>query len=111
VACLAIQPATAEQPTAPEVLEYKGTVAAAREVEVAPRLDGLLSEITFVAGQFVKKGNLLFAFASKQSAIPGACPGQPKQAEAQLRLAEVDLKNKETLRAQNVASEMQFLEA
>jgi len=43
-----------QQPT-PEVLEYKGLVAAAREVEIAPRLDGLLSKINFAAGQLVKR--------------------------------------------------------
>jgi hypothetical protein len=32
--------ATQQQPTS-EVLEYKGTVAASQEAEVAPRLDGL----------------------------------------------------------------------
>src|SRR5262249_41009945 len=34
-----------------------------------------------------------------------------KQAEAQLQLDEVILKNKQTLRARNVASDMQFLES
>src|SRR5262245_15941517 len=112
VACLIIQATTAAQPTAPEVLEYKGTVAAAREVEVAPRLDGLLSEISFVAGKFVKKGDLLFTFASKSNELSLAlAQASLKQAEAQLRLAEVDLKNKQTLRARNIASEMEFLEA
>jgi RND family efflux transporter MFP subunit len=112
VACLIIQPAAAQQSTTPEVLEYKGTVAAAREVEVDPRLDGLLSEINFVAGQFVKKGDLLFAFAAKSNELSLAlAQASLKQAEAQLRLAEVDLKNKQTLRARNVASEMQYLEA
>jgi RND family efflux transporter MFP subunit len=112
VACLIIQPAAAQQSTAPEILEYEGTVAAAREVEVAPRLDGLLSEVNFVAGQFVKKGDPLFAFAAKSNELSLAlAQASLKQAEAQLRLAEVDLKNKQTLRARNVASEMQYLEA
>src|SRR5262245_2584875 len=112
VACLMIQATAAEQPTTPEDLEYKGTVAAAREVEVAPRLDGLLSEISFVAGKFVKKGDLLFTFASKTNELSLAlAQAGLKQSEAQLRLAEVDLKNKKTLRARNVASEIEFLEA
>src|SRR5262245_44232219 len=111
-ACLMVQAATAQQQPAPEVLEYKGTVAAAREVEVAPRLDALLSEINFVAGQFVKKGDLLFIFAAKSNELSLAlAQANLKQAEAQLRLAEVTLKNKQVLRARNVASEMQYLEA
>src|SRR5262249_29226757 len=39
----------------PNVLEYKGTVAAGREAEVAPRLDALLTAINFSAGQVVKR--------------------------------------------------------
>src|SRR5262245_35121809 len=105
-------PAGAQQPSPPDILEYKGTVTAAREVEVAPRLDALLSEINFVAGQFVKKGDLLFAFAPRSNELSLAlAEANLKQAEAQLRLAEVTLKNKQTLRARNVASEMQYLEA
>src|SRR5262245_47791963 len=89
VTCLTIQPAAAQQSTAPEVLEYKGTVAAAREAEVAPRLDGLLSEINFVSGQLMKKGDLLFAFASKSNELTLAlAQATLKRTEAQLRLAE-----------------------
>jgi RND family efflux transporter MFP subunit len=112
VACLMIQSVSAQQPPAPEVLEYKGTVAAAREAEVAPRLDGLLSEINFVAGQLVKEGDLLFEFGTTDKELSVAlAQALLKQAEAQLRLAEVNLRNKQTLRTRNVASEMQYLEA
>jgi multidrug efflux pump subunit AcrA (membrane-fusion protein) len=60
-----VQPSAAQQQPAPEVLEYKGIVAAAREVEVAPRIDGLLNKINFTAGQFVKEGDLLFEFGTR----------------------------------------------
>jgi RND family efflux transporter MFP subunit len=96
----------------PKVLDYKGTVAAAREAEVAPRLDGLLTTIHFSAGQVVKKGDLLFEFGAKSAELSLAlAQAHLKQAEAQLRLAETNLKNKQTLRTRNVASEMQFLDA
>src|SRR5499427_7141397 len=99
-----------QQPT-PEVLEYKGLVAAAREVEVAPRLDGLLSKINFTAGQLVKRGDLLFEFASKSNELSLAlAQATLKQAEAQLGLAEVTLKNKQTLRSRNVGSGMELRE-
>jgi len=112
VACLMIQTAAAQQPGTPEVLEYKGTVAAAREAEVAPRLDGLLLKINFVAGQLVKKGDLLFEFASRDKELSVAvAQANLKEAEAQLRLVEVKLKNAQTLRTRNVASQMQLLEA
>src|SRR5262245_40902772 len=107
----AVAQAPPQQQAVPDILEYKGIVAAAREVEVAPRLDGLLSKVNFTAGQLVRKGDLLFEFASKSNELSLAL-GQAtlKQAEAQALLAEVNLKNKETLRSRNVASEMEFLE-
>ena len=91
--------APSQQQGAPEILEYKGIVTAAREAEVAPRLDGLLSKINFTAGQVVNKGDLLFEFASKSNELSLAlAQATLKQAEAQLALAEVNLKNKQTLR-------------
>src|SRR6516165_722305 len=39
-----------QQPELEVIAEYNGTVAAAREAEVAPRLEGLLSKIDFSAG-------------------------------------------------------------
>src|SRR5262245_59664002 len=103
--------APAQQQGAPEILEYKGIVTAAREAEVAPRLDGLLSKINFTAAQVVNKGDLLFEFASKSNELSLAlAQANLKQAEAQLGLAEVNLKNKQTLRARNVGSEMELLE-
>ncbi|KRR04113.1 hypothetical protein CQ12_36600 [Bradyrhizobium jicamae] len=112
VGWLIILPAAAQQQPASEILEYKGSVAAAREAEVAPRLDGLLSKINFKAGQLVNKGDLLFEFAPKSSELSLAlAQASLKQAEAQLRLAEVNFRNKQILRTRNVGSEMQFLEA
>ena len=112
VLCLTIHPVLGQQPAAPEVLEYKGTVAAAREAEVAPRLDGLLLKINFTAGQLVKQGDLLFEFGQRDKELSVAlAQASARQAEAQLRLAEVKLKNARTLRGRNVASEMQLLEA
>src|SRR5262245_59583748 len=112
LAWLMIQPALAQQQPAPEPLEYKGTVTAAREAEVAPRIDGLLLKINFTAGQLVKKGDLLFEFGQTDKELSVAlAQAHLKQAEAQLRLAEVKLRNARTLRTRNVASEMQLLEA
>src|SRR5215831_6027054 len=117
IAILAVTASTtssvvAQQPATPEVLEYKGTLAAARQADVAPRLDGLLLKINFTAGQLVRKGDLLFEFASKDKELSVAvAQAHLKQAEAQLRLVEVKLKNAQTLRTRNVASQMQLLEA
>src|SRR5262249_19111134 len=112
VASLMIQAAAAQQPATPEVLEYKGTVAAARQAEVATRFGGLLLKIHFPAGQLVKKGDLLFECASKDKELSVAvAQANLKEAEAQLRLVEVKLRNAQTLRTRNVTSQMQLLEA
>src|SRR5262245_1940453 len=86
VAWLQIEPALAQQQPTSEILEYQGIVAAAREAEVAPRLDGLLSKINFKAGQLVQKGDLLFEFASKDKELSlTLAQATLKQIEAQLR--------------------------
>lgn len=111
-ACFAITSAQAQPQTASDTHEYKATVVAALEGEVAPRVDGLLVNINFTAGQFVKKGDLLFEFGTRgQELTLALAQATLRQAEAQLRVAEVKLKNAQTLRARNVASQMQALEA
>lgn len=105
-------PAAAQEHSATEVLEYKGTVAASQEAEVAPRLDGLLLKINFTAGQSVKEGDLLFVFGSRGKELSlELAQARLKQAEAQLRLAEVNLKNAQTLQTKSFASDMQLLQA
>jgi len=112
VAYFAIPSAPAQQQPGLEVIEFNGTVAAAREADVAPRLEGLLSKIDFSAGQLVKQGDLLFEFAPKYNELKLAlAQATLKQVDAELQLAEVKLKNKQTLRARNVGSEMEFLES
>src|SRR5262245_61843330 len=104
--------APAQQQAAPNILEYKGIVAAAEEAEIAPRLDGLLSKINFTAGQLVNKGDLLFEFGTSDKELQLAlAQARLKRTEAQLRVAEVKLSNAQTLRTRNVASRMQLLEA
>src|SRR5262245_34880034 len=95
VACFAPL-ALAQQRPDLEVIEYSGTVVAAREAEAAPRLEGLLDKIDFKAGQLVKQGDLLFEFAPRNNELRLAlAQATLKQAEAQLQLTEVDLKNKQ----------------
>lgn len=110
--CLATQTATAQDSPESKVYEFKGKVIAAREAEMAARVDGRLANINFTAGQVVKKGDLLFEFDVKfrQLALDAA-QAQQKVMEAQLQLADVKLKNAESLQARNVSSEMQVLEA
>ena len=87
-ACFTIEIAQAQQQTATEVLEYKGTLAPARQAEVAPRLDGLLLKINFNAGQLVKQGDLLFEFGARDKELSLALvQAHLKQAEAQFGLS------------------------
>jgi multidrug efflux pump subunit AcrA (membrane-fusion protein) len=112
VTWMMIHPAAAQEHARPDILEYKGTVAPALEGEVAPRIDGLLIAIKFKAGQYVKKGDLLFEFGRRDKELSLAlAQARAKQAEAQLRLSDVGLKNAQTLQTRNVASEMQLLQA
>jgi multidrug efflux pump subunit AcrA (membrane-fusion protein) len=66
LACFAIPSAPAQQQSASDTHEYKATVVAARESEVAPRRDGLLTKINFTADQTVKQGDLLFEFGMSE---------------------------------------------
>jgi RND family efflux transporter MFP subunit len=112
IVCILTAPGHAQQQAAPGPIEYKGTLVPARQAEVAPRLDGLLLKVNFNAGQLVKKGDLLFEFGSSDKELSVAlAQANLKQAEAQLSLAEVKLKNAQELRTRNVASEMQLLES
>jgi para-nitrobenzyl esterase len=106
------QPVFAVEGTPSDIEEYDGTVVAAGQADVAPRLDALLSKITFKAGQVVQRGDLLFEFEPKEKELTLAlAQARLEQAEADLRLAEVSLKNAQTLQKKNVASEMALLEA
>ena len=110
--CLLIQAAGAQQPDANEAHEFKGKLVAAREAEVAPRLDAVLSKIDFTTGQMVKEGDLLFEFESKSKELALAeAQAKQKVIEAKLSFRDVQLKNTQTLRTRNVSSQMQLLEA
>lgn len=110
VACLVTQAVDAQPSTS--AYEFPGTVVAAREADVAPRIDALLEKIDFTAGQMVKKGDLLFQFVSKPKELSLAiAKARQSFMQAQLRLAEVRLKNADSLRARDVSSEIELLEA
>ena len=109
VTCLATQGADAQQSASDH--EFPGTVVAAREADVAPRIDALLEKIDFAPGQTVKKGDLLFEFVSKPKELSLAiAKARQSFMQAQLRLAEVRLKNADSLRARDVSSEIELLE-
>ena len=95
-----------------DVMEFQGTVVSARTVEIAPSFDGLLDKIHFFPGQPVEKGALLFEFRpTEKELFVERGRAQLQRAEAQLRLADVTLKNKQTLHKRNVVSDQDVLEA
>ena len=75
--------------------EYTGQFAAVDYVEIRARVPGYLTEIHFVDGQIVKKGDLLFVIDPRPYEI------ELQQAQAQLATAEatLDLANRQLARA------------
>jgi RND family efflux transporter MFP subunit len=91
---------------------FKGIVAPARSYDIAPPFDGQVIKIHFVPGQFVEKGALLFTMdTTKEELELERDQAALLRVEAQLRIAEVVLKNNAELRKKNVVSERQYLES
>jgi membrane fusion protein (multidrug efflux system) len=91
---------------------FKGIVAPARAYEIAPPFDGQVTKIHFVAGQYVEKGTLLFSLnTTKEELELERDNARLLRAEAQLRIAEVVLRNNTELRKKNIVSERQFAES
>ena len=95
-----------------EVLKFRGTIVPARTAEISPRYNGLLSKIHFIAGQFVEEGTLLFEFLTNdQELVVEIDQSKLQRAEADLRMAELTLENKQGLHAKNIISETETLQA
>src|SRR5436309_7683238 len=91
---------------------FKGVVAPARSYEIAPAFDGQITKIAFVAGQYVRKGALLFTLDTTQEELElERDRARLLRAQAQLRVAELALRNNTELRKKNVISERQFAES
>ena len=98
--------------TGKELREFPGVVVPALTVAVSPRYNGLLSKIYFLPGQFVEEGNLLFEFRTNDQELAVEIDQSKLQrAEAELRMAELTLKNKRDLRAKKIVSETETLQA
>lgn len=91
---------------------FKGIVAPARSYDIAPPFDGQVIKIHFVPGQFVEKGALLFTLdTTKENLELERDQARLLRAEAQLRMAELALKNNAELRKKNVVAERQYLDS
>jgi RND family efflux transporter MFP subunit len=95
-----------------EVREFHGNIVPARTAEISPRYNGLLSKIYFIPGQFVEEGKLLFEFRTNEQELAVEIDQSKLQrAEAELRMAELTLKNKQDLHAKKIISETETLQA
>ena len=95
-----------------EVREFHGNIVPARTAEISPRYNGLLSKIYFIPGQFVEEGDLLFEFLTNdQELVVEIDQSKLQRAEADLRMAELTLKNKQHLHAKKIMSEPETLQA
>jgi RND family efflux transporter MFP subunit len=95
-----------------EVREFHGNIVPARTAEISPRYNGLLSKIYFIPGQFVEQGKLLFEFRTNEQELAVEIDQSKLQrAEAELRMAELTLKNKQDLHAKKIISETETLQA
>jgi membrane fusion protein (multidrug efflux system) len=96
----------------PGMPNFKGIVAPARAYEIAPPFDGQVIKIHFVAGQYVEKGALLYTLnAAREELELERDKARLLRTEAQLRIAELVLKNHTELRAKNIVSVRQFAES
>lgn len=107
---------TVAQPVSAKVQEdlpsFKGIVAPARSYDIAPPFDGQVIRIHFVPGQWVEKGALLFTMdTTKEDLELERDKAVLQRAEAELRIAELVLRNNAELRKKNVVAERQYLES
>jgi RND family efflux transporter MFP subunit len=93
---------TVSAPMQKEIVEWQqftGQFAAVDYVEVRARVSGYLTEIHFEDGQIVKKGDLLFVIDPRPyEAALASMRAQLSQAEAQVDLANLQLKRSAELR-------------
>jgi RND family efflux transporter MFP subunit len=99
----------AEEKEVTEWDEFTGRIEAVESVEIRPRVSGYITEIHFKAGGLVKKDDLLFVIDPRPyQADLDRATANLEQAEAQLKLAQIDFKRTKGLREKNVVSPEEF---
>ena len=91
---------------------YVGTLTAALDISLMPRISGVIEKKLFENGDLVKKGQLLFKLedTTYRAALDSA-RAKVAQCEAEFKFATANLKRITTLRKQNAVSESSFDEA
>lgn len=99
----------AEEKEVTEWDEFTGRIEAVESVEVRPRVSGYITQIHFKAGALVNKDDPLFVIDPRpyQADLDRAAAGL-EQAQAQMKLAQIDFNRTKGLREKNVVSPEEF---
>ncbi|HEX8281542.1 MAG TPA: efflux RND transporter periplasmic adaptor subunit, partial [Chthoniobacterales bacterium] len=89
--------------------EFTGRIEAVDSVDIRPRVSGYVSEIHFEEGAIIKKGDLLYVIDPRpyQADFDRAL-AQFENAQAQLKLSQIELDRAKDLRAKNTISASEF---
>jgi len=89
--------------------EYTGRIEAVESVDIRPRVSGYITEIPFKAGSLVKKDELLFVIDRRPyQADLDQASAEVERAEAQLKLAQIEVNRAKELRAKSTISASEF---
>jgi membrane fusion protein, multidrug efflux system len=89
--------------------EFTGRLEAVEFVEIRPRVSGYITEIHFVAGAIVKKGDLLYVIDPRPyQADFDRAAAEVDRLDAQLKLAQIELNRATELRNKNTISASEF---
>ena len=105
-------PVTVANPVQKQIVEwdeYPGQFKAVDAIEVRARVSGYLEQIHFTDGQVVKQGDLLFTIEKRPFEIAlDSAQAQLAEANAQLSLANRNLKRYEKMREGNIVGEADY---
>jgi RND family efflux transporter MFP subunit len=96
----------AETRDVPHVVEVVGTLQPLQAVTLRAQVDGILTEVLFKEGDFVRRGQVLARIDDRAlRAALAAAQAQLARDQAQLRAAELDLSRARTLLQKNAGSQ------
>ncbi len=105
-------PVTVSKPLVKDIIEwdeYPGQFKAVDAIDVRARVSGYLEQIHFTDGQMVNQGDLLFSIEKRPFEIArDSAEAQLAEANAQLSLANRNLKRYEKMREGNIVGEADY---
>src|SRR6478736_59380 len=89
--------------------EFTGRLEAVESVEIRPRVSGYITEIRFQAGAIIKKDDLLYVIDPRPyQADFDRAAAEVERAQANLKLAQIELDRAKDLRGKNTISASEF---